>query len=58
MAFRTKNQILCDLRCKLSKSIEYLSVTATTKYSGASVARLLKDVQHEVDEALEASDGK
>ncbi len=51
---RTRTQVLCDLVCKLTKTIEYLSNKSTSKYSGAMVCKLLKEVQDEVSAALGA----
>ena len=53
---RTRSQVLCDLVCKLTKTIEYLSTRSTIKYSGAMVCKLLKEVQDEVSEALGAAE--
>lgn len=53
---RTRTQVLCDLVCKLTKTIEFLSVKSTNKYSGAMVCKLLKEVQDEVSEALGAAE--
>lgn len=52
----TRKAVLCDLYCKLSKSIEYLSGRSTTKYSGASVVSLLKEIQAEVERAMGAAE--
>ena len=49
---RTRTQVLCNLVCKLTKTIEYLSTKSTSKYSAAMVCKLLKEVQDEVSEAL------
>ncbi len=51
---RTRTQVLCDLVCKLTKTIEFLGTKSTSKYSGAMVCKLLKEVQDEVSEALGA----
>lgn len=53
---RTRTQVLCDLICKLTKTIEFLSVKSTSKYSGAMVCKLLKEVQDEVSAALGAAE--
>lgn len=53
---RTRTQVLCDLVCKLTKTIEFLSTKSASKYSGAMVCKLLKEVQDEVSEALGASE--
>lgn len=31
---RTRTQVLCDLVCKLTKTIEFLGTKSTSKYSG------------------------
>lgn len=53
---RTRTQVLCDLVCKLTKTIEFLSAKSTSKYSGAMVCKLLMEVQDEVSAALGAAE--
>lgn len=53
---RTRTQVLCDLVCKLTKTIEFLGAKPTSKYSGAMVCKLLKEVQDEVSAALGAAE--
>lgn len=53
---RSRKQVLCYLVCKLTKTIEYLSAKSTSKYSGAMVCKLLKEVQDEVSAALGAAE--
>ena len=53
---RTRTQVLCDLVCKLTKTIEFLSTKSASKYSGAIVCKLLKDVHDEVSAALGAEE--
>lgn len=53
---RNRTQVLCDLVCKLTKTIEFLSTKSTSKYSGAMVCKLLKEVQDEVSAALGAAE--
>lgn len=53
---RTRTQVLCDLVCKLTKTIEFLGAKSTSKYSGAMVCKLLKEVQDEVSTALGAAE--
>lgn len=53
---RSRTQVLCNLVCKLTKTIEFLSAKSTSKYSGAMVCKLLKEVQDEVSAALGAAE--
>ena len=48
--------MLCDLVCKLTKTIEFLRAKSTSKYSGAMVCKLLKEVQDVVSAALGAAE--
>lgn len=40
---RIRTQVLCDLVCKLTKTIEFLSAKSTSKYSGDTIKSIRKE---------------